>query len=274
MNRRAPMLCTHVSEFPDADTGRQDDGRRLSAVAGPSQVRAPRPASACPPALPEKRLSGASPSGTIIRPTLHHFGLTTANLEAMVDWYANVLGMEANKRSSTPVGAQSVSRWRIAWVSNDQASHRIAIMALPGLTDDAQRSRHKGFHHVAFEYASLDDLLVTHARLKGLGIEPVRAADHGAITSFYYEDPDRNSIELMVENVGAGEQSGALMQTSPAFATNAMGTDVDPEQMIAARAAGMSVAEIHERAYAGEFCSANGFYRHCLITAANRSTAG
>jgi catechol-2,3-dioxygenase len=219
-------------------------------------------------------MSSTSASGTIVRPTLHHFGLTTANLEVMVDWYAKVLGMEPNHLSGSPVGAQAITRWRTAWVSNDQANHRIAIMALSGLTDDAQRSRHKGLHHVAFEYPGLDDLLATYARLKVLGIEPVRAADHGATTSFYYEDPDRNSIELMVDNFGAGEQSSAFMRSSPAFATNPMGTDVDPGQMLAARASGMSVAEVHERAYAGEFCSANGFYRHCLVTAANRSAAG
>jgi catechol 2,3-dioxygenase-like lactoylglutathione lyase family enzyme len=223
---------------------------------------------------PENRPAGASASTAIIRPTLHHFGLATANLEAMVDWYAKVLGMAPNHRSRAPTGAQSASGWRIAWVSNDQANHRIAIMALSGLSDDAQRSRHKGLHHVAFEYVSIDELLTTYARLKDLGIEPVRAADHGATTSFYYEDPDRNSIELMVDNFGDGEQSSAFMRTSPAFATNPMGTDVDPDQMIAARAAGMPVAELHERAYAGEFCSANGFYRHCLVTAANRSTTG
>jgi len=268
------MSCTQVPESPHAERGHCDDGRRLSPVADTYTVeRAPRSTSACSSAAREQRLSGAAASRTIVRPTLHHFGLTTANLEPMVDWYAKVLGMATNHRSRAPVGAQSASSWRTAWVSNDQANHRIAIMALPGLTDDAQRSRHKGLHHVAFEYASLDDLLATYARLKDLGIEPVRAADHGATTSFYYEDPDRNSVELMVDNFGDGELSSAFMRTSPAFATNPMGTDVDPEQMIAARAAGMSVAQLHERAYAGEFCSANGFYRHCLVTAANRSAA-
>jgi catechol-2,3-dioxygenase len=192
----------------------------------------------------------------------------------MVDWYAKVLGMEPNHRSGAPVEAQSVSRWRIAWVSNDEANHRIAIMALPGLTEDAQRSCHKGLHHIAFEYATLDDLLGTYARLRTLGIAPVRAADHGTTTSFYYEDPDRNSIELIVDNFGDGKESSAFMRMSPEFAANPIGTDVDPEQMIAARAAGMSVAELHERAYAGTFCSAKGFYRHCLVTAASKSAAG
>jgi catechol-2,3-dioxygenase len=198
----------------------------------------------------------------------------TANLEAMVDWYANVLGMAPNHWSSTPAGAQAVAGWRTAWVSNDQANHRIAIMALGGLTDDAQRSRHKGLHHVAFAYATLDELLGTYVRLKELGIEPVLAADHGATTSFYYEDPDRMRSELLVDNFGDAEQSSAFMRTSPAFASNPMGCDVDPEQLLAARAAGMSVEEIHERACAEEFCSAKGFYRHCLATAASRSADG
>jgi catechol-2,3-dioxygenase len=205
----------------------------------------------------------SQPGRAAVRPALHHFGLTTTNLTAMVEWYAAVLGMDPTHQSQ-PAAARTGSRWRTAWVTNDQANHRIAIMALPGLADNTQRSRHKGLHHVAFEYPDLDDLLATYTRLKGLGIEPVRSADHGPITSLYYEDPDRNTIELLVDNFGDGEQSSAFMRTSTAFAENPMGTDVDPEQLLVARAAGMSVAELHERAYAGEFCSARGFYRHCL----------
>ncbi|HEV3024154.1 MAG TPA: VOC family protein [Pirellulales bacterium] len=147
-------------------------------------------------------------------------------------------------------------------------------MALAGLTDDVQRSRHKRLHHVAFEYASLDDLLATYARLKDLCIMPVRAADHGTNISLYYEDPDCNSIELLVEDVGDPERSDTFASPSPAFATNPMGADVDPEQLLAARAAGNSIAELHERACTGELCSANGFYRHWLVTAANQSGAG
>jgi catechol-2,3-dioxygenase len=192
----------------------------------------------------------------------------------MVDWYSKVLGMEPNHETATPVATQADSRWKIAWVSNDDANHRIAIMALKRLTEDEQRSRHKGLHHVAFEYPALDDLLATYARLRLLGIEPVRAADDGATTSFYYEDPDRNCIELLVDNFEDGQQSSEFMRTSPDFASNPMGADVDPEQIFAARVAGMSIAEIHERAYAGEFCGANGFYRHCLATAANGRAPG
>ncbi len=246
--------CNDVQPLNGVANQFDDESARRSTSAGPNADQ-------------EITRSCASPCGTIAPAKLHHFGITTANLETMVDWYGKVLGMAPNRRSFKALGSQGVSNWRTVWVSNDQGNQCIAIMALPGLTDDAQRSRHKGLHHVAFQYARLDDLLATYARLKGLGIEPVRAAVHGARVSFYYEDPDRNSIELMVDNFGDGEQSSALTWTLPAFAANPLGTDVDPEQMIKARAAGMSVDELHERACAGEFCSASGFYRYCLTAA-------
>jgi catechol 2,3-dioxygenase len=178
-------------------------------------------------------MSDASGNGEIVRPALHHFGLT--------------------HQISSPVGSQTSAGLRAAWVTNDKANHRLATIALPGLTDDQERSRHLRLQHVAFELPTIDDLLATYARRKRLRIEPVLAADHGASTAFYYEDPDRNSVELMVDNFGDWEKSSEYMRTSPEFAANPMGAYVDPEKMIAARAAGMSVNELHQRPYAGEF---------------------
>jgi catechol 2,3-dioxygenase len=198
-------------------------------------------------------MSDAPANRQIVHPTLHHFGLTTAKLEAMVDWYAKVLGMTPNHQSSAPTGSQTQPGLRAAWVTNDRANHGIAIMALPGLKDDPERSHHHRLQRVPFELPTIDDLLATYARLKGLGIEPVLTADHGASTAFYYDDPDRNSVELTVDNFGDWDKSSEYLRTSPEFAANPMGAYVDPEKMIAARIAGMSVDELHQRAYAGEF---------------------
>ena len=189
----------------------------------------------------------------VIHPTLHHYGLTTANLGAMKDWYAKVLGMTPNHETPAPDGAAALPPMRACWVTNDGANHRIGIIALPGLTADAERVHHHRLQHVAFELPTIDDLLDAYARLKGLGIEPVLTADHGASTAFYYEDPDRNSVELTVDNFGDWEKSSEYMRTSPQFAANPMGTYVDPDKIIAARAAGASVEELHSRGYAGEF---------------------
>jgi catechol 2,3-dioxygenase len=132
-------------------------------------------------------------------------------------------------------------------VTNDKANHRIAIMAILGLTNDQQRGSHHRLQHVAFELPTVNDILTKNARLKGLGIEPVLTAHHRASTALYYEDPDRNSVELTVDNFGDWEKSSTYMRKAPEFGANPMGAYVDPEKMIAARAAGMSIDELHKR---------------------------
>jgi hypothetical protein len=71
--------------------------------------------------------------------------------------------------------------------------------------------------------------------------------------SFYYVDPDGNSVELQYDNFGDWRASSEWMRTSPAFAKNPIGMMVDPAKMVQARAAGASPEDLHRRAYAGEF---------------------
>jgi catechol 2,3-dioxygenase len=99
----------------------------------------------------------------------------------------------------------------------------------------------------------LDDLLTSYARLKRLGIEPVLAVDHGTTTAFYYFDPEHNVVELAADNFGDWEKSTEFMRSSPEFAARPLGKFVARDAMIAARAAGLSVEEVHRRAYAGEY---------------------
>lgn len=188
-----------------------------------------------------------------IQPTLHHYGLTTAQLKPMCDWYATVLGMSIVFATSHPLGKDAPISVSAAWVTNDQANHRIGLIALPLLVRDTTRSAHVRLQHIAFEYKSLEELLDTYLRLKGAGITPVLSADHGPTTSMYYEDPDGNSVELLVDNFGSWEKSGEFMRTSPEFAAMPMGRYIDPEKLTAARAAGASADDIHRRAYRGEF---------------------
>jgi len=189
----------------------------------------------------------------IIHPKLQHFGLTTNNLDAMLDWYRNVLGMTVNHRSLVPTGAQKGSTLSAAWLSNDEVNHRVAFVELPGLTVDPDKTRHSRLQHVAFEYQTIDDLLGTYARLKRLGILPVLAADQGLQTAFYYADPDQNIVELNVNNYGNEWTATEHMKSSPSFAARPMGAYIDPDMMIAAREAGASPWALHERAFGGEF---------------------
>ena len=62
----------------------------------------------------------------MIKPKLHHVTIKTSRLDEMIAWYALVVGAQVQFRDQ---GA--------AWMTNDAANHRIAFLAVPGLSDDA-----------------------------------------------------------------------------------------------------------------------------------------
>lgn len=179
--------------------------------------------------------------GAPIRPTLHHVQLKTTNLQPMIEWYSEVLGLVVSHRADEGV-----------WLTNDDANHRLAMRTSAQLRDDPDKLRHTGMHHTAWEYASLDELLATYDRLKGQDILPHRTVNHGPITSFYYVDPDGNSVELQVDNFGDWTESIKFFRTEE-FARDPLGPGVDPEAMIEARAKGVSPQEVNQRSYAGEY---------------------
>ena len=115
-----------------------------------------------------------SENSHLITRTLQHFGVLTSHLERMVDWYAKVVGMITRYSGSRGSAGASVT-----FLSNYSSHHRLAIITMPELQEDTDKKVHTKLQHIAFEYATIDDLLNSYARVKGLGIEPVLTTDHG-----------------------------------------------------------------------------------------------
>jgi hypothetical protein len=69
----------------------------------------------------------------------------------------------------------------------------------------------------------------------------------------YYGDPDRNMVELQIDNFGDWAKSSHWMRTSPEFAANPIGVFFNPDRVLDAYRAGTSAADIHRAAMAGEF---------------------
>ena len=90
---------------------------------------------------------------TSVHPRLQHLGMTTANIDAMLTWYRNVLGMNLVNRTTSATGGQKDGPvLKAAWVTNDEANHRLAFVELPGLNADPDRAHHHRLQHFAFEY--------------------------------------------------------------------------------------------------------------------------
>jgi catechol-2,3-dioxygenase len=180
-----------------------------------------------------------------IRPAFHHFNLKTTRLDELIEWYGAVVGAEVTFRDATG-----------AWLTNDAANHRIALLAFPGFVDDPEKDTRTGMHHSAFEYNSFEDLNASYVRMRELGIEPDICIDHGMTLSYYYKDPDGNHVELQVDTFGDWSASKEWMRTSNEFAANPIGVFVDPAVIAQAAAAGESFADIHRRAMAGDLSPA------------------
>ena len=178
----------------------------------------------------------------VIHPKFHHLNLKTTRLQEMIDFYATIVGAEVIFRDD--VGA---------WLSNDRANHRIALLAFPGFSDDPQKETHTGLHHSAFEYESFDQLNASYLRLKEAGVEPEFCIDHGMTFSYYYADPDSNRVELQIDNFGDWSKSTEWMRTSEEFAANPIGQFVDPDKVAADHADGVEFDRIHAKAMAGAY---------------------
>ena len=185
--------------------------------------------------------SPMSTDAPVIHPKFHHVNLKTVRLQEMIDWY------------STLVGAEVLYQYELgAWISNDDANHRIALLAFPNFVEDPEKDTRAGLHHTAFEYESFEELNASYLRLKAAGIVPDFCLDHGMTFSYYYRDPDGNHVELQVDNFGDWSQSSAWMRESLQFHEDPLGKFVDPDRVAAAYAAGTSFEEIHARAMAGQ----------------------
>src|SRR4029079_4172004 len=128
-------------------------------------------------------------------------------------------------------------------------------------------------HHSAFEFDTLEQLLIRYETLKTKGIVPHACLDHGLTTSFYYEDPDGNSVELQADNFGDWAASTEWVRNAPEFVANPIGVYVDPDLMLGAHREGSSADELHRRGYAGEFAPATPQDLHLPEPAVNEERA-
>ena len=182
------------------------------------------------------------PRRPIIAPRLHHTAITTLRIEAMIDWYEKVTGL-------TPVYYGDHG----AWLTNDEANHRIALLVPDGLRHPTDKAHTTGLHHTAFEYATFDQWLDNYIRLRQTGITPFLTLDHGMTMSLYYADPDGNGVEIQVDTFGNWAESKEWMFASIEFEADQLGPHFDPEMLVKAREEGQSFSEIHRRSRNGEF---------------------
>jgi catechol-2,3-dioxygenase len=163
-----------------------------------------------------------------------HVVYRTRRFEQMLRWYQTVF--DAKVQHQNPA---------LAFLTYDDEHHRFAFANLdilqPGGTE-ADRRGLIGVDHVAYTYASLNDLLENYSQLKAQGIRPYWCIHHGVTVSMYYADPDGNQMEFQVDSYGSNAEANAFMG-GPHFAANPIGVEYDPEDWLARLRAGAPASE-------------------------------
>ena len=174
---------------------------------------------------PAKLPKTAKERGKVAPAKLAHVVLKTPGdrVKLVLDWYKVVLEAEAMFETE-----------HFGFVTYDSEHHRIAVLGLPGVEEHVDGKA--GLHHIAFTYANLGDLSHTYSRLKDEGITPEYSINHGPTTSMYYFDPDKNMVELQVDNVPE-DKFGEYLDNGE-FTENPIGIMFDPEELFGRLAAG------------------------------------
>ena len=167
-----------------------------------------------------------------------HVVYRTRRFEQMVRWYQTVF--DARVQHQNPA---------LAFLTYDDEHHRFAFVNLdviqPG-GGETDRRGIVGVDHVAYTYASLDDLFANYVQLKELGIKPYWCIHHGITVSMYYGDPDGNQMEFQVDACASNDEANAFMQ-GPGFASNPIGVEFDPEDWLARMQQGTPASELLRR---------------------------
>ena len=158
----------------------------------------------------------------------------------MIEWYCTVLGAELLYQNK-----------QIAFISYDDEHHRVAFID-PGPLgrqgagrgqDGAGRRRSRACTTSPSRWARWTSW-PTSTSAEGAGDPPHRCVNHGVTTSMYYYDPDRNQVELLVDNFETAIEGQDYMRRRSATDKNPVGIDFDPEELVKKIQSGLKLEEL------------------------------
>jgi catechol 2,3-dioxygenase-like lactoylglutathione lyase family enzyme len=112
---------------------------------------------------------------------LGHFGVFVRDMDKMVDFYTNVLGMTLTDRGPDD---------RIVFLSAqpEVEHHEIALAKSPDQKTDAGQ--------ISFHVDTLSDLKELHGKIEAYGCKFDRIVNHGIAFGCYFRDPEDNRVEV------------------------------------------------------------------------------
>jgi catechol 2,3-dioxygenase len=124
-----------------------------------------------------------------------HIGLAARDLQRMVAFYVETLGMAVSDRMTFPPESPFDEG---VWLRINTDHHVISLFGLRDPGEPRGRTPTAGVHHIGFEVASFEQLLAVlrHARAHDIPIQGTRGGGPGNQLRVYLYDPEDNIVEL------------------------------------------------------------------------------
>ena len=180
-------------------------------------------------------------SGKFTPPQFSEVIFKTSRFVQLKDWYETVTDVKAffvrdDAKKANWTGAYNIAFIRIyADHPYTQVLGIFEVPAISGMADNLQGA--PGMHHMQLRHANLDHLFSRYDELHARGIAPMRSFNHGPGTSFYYLDPDGNTVELSAANF-VNEADYLAYFRSDSYARNISGVEIDAAAYVARYRAG------------------------------------
>ena len=126
----------------------------------------------------------------MLRPSkLGHIVLKVRNLQACVDFYSRIIGLEIT---------HEIDEVMVFLTASGTSSHELALMAVGENAPTPSKSQ-AGLYHFAWQMNSFQDLQEICSRIKRNNIPILGVGDHGISIGIYVHDPEKNEIEVFYE---------------------------------------------------------------------------
>ena len=123
-----------------------------------------------------------------IHPQLSHCGVYARDIDKMVAFYTQTIGLVVSDRGISSRGGE------LAFMTAAPGHHHQLVVASGRAPEGVST-----VNQLSFKIADLDQLKETHRRVRDAGIAEIRQTSHGNALSIYFPDPEGNRIELFVD---------------------------------------------------------------------------
>lgn len=132
-----------------------------------------------------------------IQPVLSHMALFARDIDSMIAFYGEILGLKVSDGRKRKVGSAR-GESEIVFLSNEPQIHQ-QLQLSSGLFDSDDCNV---VHQVSFRLGRLEELRQIAKRIiekTQIDIGQLDQMDHGNAWSLYFKDPEENMLELYVE---------------------------------------------------------------------------